>query len=286
MDSNSGLNFWEWTEYGAEVVVFLGALGETIVEFTKWIRPRSLSKKVARVSALALVAGLVVETLTTANVNGIANKQVADLTLRSEEASRGAANATLLAARLGVKVDTLPSFVSKKEDELNTLADRMKKGSAALDKARTDAQASESKAEDALKAFRAEAGARSLTSEQRSKLIAAIKGKITMKIKVESVTGDVESYPYAMQLLSAMKEAGIKAEYQPFPTPFFWFNDPGVFVWHGGPTGKASGAILLQALKSAGIEATDSESDAVGPQEPTWLDLVIWAKKPPAPVPN
>jgi hypothetical protein len=317
---NSSLVAWEFRAYVATGVVMLGCVGEAVVEFTTWITGPA-RKHFGRVSALVLIAGVAAEILTQAEVNTISNQEIADLNSKASGAAQRAASADFEAGRLGVDVENLRGFVQRQEatidtemgafkgfadserrriaatiEELHRVAGDEKretdsiigelgKDRADLDKARTDALRAAEAAEAALTTFRNEAGSRFLTSDQRTKLIAALRGRMLMPLRVESAPGDVEAYPYAMQFVDAVRAAGLKADWGPFPSPFYWMNGPGVYVWEGGEGSKKSGEALLQALRAAGIEAQEAvlPKDDAAQVKVSWLALVIWHQKPPPP---
>jgi hypothetical protein len=108
-----------------------------------------------------------------------------------------------------------------------------------------------------------------------------LRGKISIKINVQNDPGDVEAYPFAQQILEALKSAGITSELQPWPTMFTWFNDPGVFVVTAGEVDKGQVDLLLKALNAAGLNARlaqRSEDMSPKPPAPGWVSVVIWKR--------
>jgi hypothetical protein len=200
------------------------------------------------------------------------------------EANERAAEATRDAARLGVRIEELPTFVAKKEAQLTKLAEAMTRSGAELDRARQAAQSSQAKAEAALDALRKESGSRTLTKNQSEKIAASLRGRAFSPVFVQSDPGDVEAYPYAMQILSALTSAGLRAEYQPWPTTFMWFNEPGVFVVTSGNVPKEQSEALRDALNAAGVDAKEAQTSGdMSPKAPLpgRLSVVVWRHPPP-----
>jgi hypothetical protein len=209
-----------------------------------------------------------------------------DTDSRLAHLNKQAAEATSLAAQLGVKVDALPTFVAEKERILTSLAAQMTTTAAALDRASEEAKASQAHAEAALESFRREAGPRVLSDAQSKMIVSILHNKISMKVTVQSDPGDVEAYPFAQQILGSVKLAGIDSEWQPWPTLFTWFNEPGVFVVTSGEVDKRQADLILAALNAAGLDAKPahtSEDRAPKPPTPGSLSIVVWKRPPPSP---
>lgn len=206
------------------------------------------------------------------------------LKLDVAQANERAADATKDAARLGLKVDALPAFVSEKENALNALAERMNRSGAELGQARKDAQASQLKAEAALQTLRKESEGRFLTEAQTQTIISTLRGKLTIPLTIQSDPGDVEAYPFAKQILEAVKLAGISGEYQPWPTIFAWFNEPGLFVVVAGDVPRAQVNLLLEALRAAGLHPEEAQATAQmvpAPALPGRVSILVWKRPPP-----
>jgi hypothetical protein len=80
----SNISFWESWGYVALTAVLLGVVGESIKEFTHWLGP--WEKKVGRLSALILVAGLAGEGITQPNTNAANATLVAIVNARAAKA--------------------------------------------------------------------------------------------------------------------------------------------------------------------------------------------------------
>jgi hypothetical protein len=65
----SNISFWETWGYVALAAVLVGVAGESIKEFTKWLDQIGWEKRISRLSALILVAGLAGEGITQPNTN-------------------------------------------------------------------------------------------------------------------------------------------------------------------------------------------------------------------------
>lgn len=73
------LNGWALAGYVATGVVALGCLGESIVEFTNWIKSGSCAKKIGAGSAILLIIGLAAEILTQVKLNTMNGQIIAIL---------------------------------------------------------------------------------------------------------------------------------------------------------------------------------------------------------------
>lgn len=221
------------------------------------------NKRAARVSADAL------------------ERYKSDTAVELAKANEKAATATKAAAELGVKVDQLPSYVAEKEKQLNDLATSMKQNQVALDRARESAQISQTKAETALATLRKESQGRTLSNSEREIIIKSLKGQKFPTVFVQSDSGDIEAFPYAMEIMSALQHADIKTEYQPWPSTFMWINEPGIFVVTSGAVPKEQSEALKNALNAAGLGAklaSTSEDMAPKPPLPGRLSILIWKK--------
>lgn len=265
---------WEFWGYVSAAAVAIGVIGESIHEFSHWFSQHpSWKVKGGKASALLLIVALVAEVVIQVKANSLSGQIIALL-------SNQAAEATLKAGKLGVTVDNLHAFVEEKEKSAAEQIDAFRKfagnekvqtealitelahDKASLDQMRRDAQAAARSAETTLAAFRKETSPRSMSADQRRLFIGAIKGKIGSVI-VESLPdrGD-DSYPYALEIVAALKAAGVDAKYQIFPIVFFSIlqksGDPGLIVWEFGEAATAPGHSVLSAFAAAGIAAGEA----------------------------
>ena len=93
------LDFWEWVEYSAAAIVFGGAIGEFISEFTRWPENKYKREQVGKVSALILIVGLAAELIGLVRTSQISGQITAQLNKQAGNARRDAANANRDAAR-------------------------------------------------------------------------------------------------------------------------------------------------------------------------------------------
>lgn len=210
----------------------------------------SAASRAYDVASFGLIAGLAIGVVSTVLIVWMGNVKETYLRLSLSAATAGAADASNRAA--------------------------------SADKAAAEANERAAKAELETARIKASIAPRFLSGEQREKLIAAIRGKLSVDVRVENLSTDVEAYPYAQQFLEALKAAGVSAEWQTFPYPFFWFNEPGIYVWEGGPDVEDQGEALKDALASAGIHAVITKPGKDQQASPTpWIALVVWGRKPP-----
>ncbi|MGH9561761.1 MAG: hypothetical protein ACRD3S_09930 [Terracidiphilus sp.] len=247
------------------ILVTIGVAGELVEEFQGYRIGTSSRDANAKIVAL-----LTDEAKT-------AERKIAD---DDKIATQAAQNA----AQLGVTVQTLPTFVAKKEDEFNAqLAGRIKKSGTALDQARTDAQQSETKAEAALAAFRKEAGPRTLTSDQRSRFISALRGKMKT-VLVRSVQNEGESYLYAADIMVALRSAEITPEYNPWGlTGYLTLHrgDPDVLILEYGQGENAQAKALISAFSAARIRVTEVAATGDDARGTPTAQILVAPKPPP-----
>jgi hypothetical protein len=97
----SSLSCWETAGYTGLAIVIIGVVGEGIHDFTAWFRDTRWHSGGGKLSVLILIAGLAVEGVAQVKANSISGEIIA---LLSGEA-----------ARLGVTIDNLNTFVAQKE---------------------------------------------------------------------------------------------------------------------------------------------------------------------------
>jgi hypothetical protein len=76
---DSSLSCWEIGGYTATGIVVIGVVGESVVEFTEWIRSPRRRSNFGIASALILIFGLTVEILTQVKVNSLSGQIIAFL---------------------------------------------------------------------------------------------------------------------------------------------------------------------------------------------------------------
>jgi hypothetical protein len=79
----SDVSFWEFWGYAALAAVLIGVIGESIKEFTDWLERTGWEKKISRLSALILIAGLAGEGITQPKTNAVNATLIAFLNKQS-----------------------------------------------------------------------------------------------------------------------------------------------------------------------------------------------------------
>jgi hypothetical protein len=79
----SDVSFWEFCGYIALAAVLIGVIGESIKEFTDWLERIGWEKKISRLSALILIAGLAGEVITQPKTNAVNATLIAFLNKQS-----------------------------------------------------------------------------------------------------------------------------------------------------------------------------------------------------------
>jgi hypothetical protein len=220
------------------------------------------------------------------------------------EARKQAAQATQKAGQLGATVDQLPNFVAQKETEINRQAssfkefadqtiqrdaktiEAMKRGVVELNHARSDSQAAQTAAREALAAFRREAGSRTFQPAQQAAFIKAIRGKIESTV-VQTVANDQEAYLYATEIMAALKSAGVNATYNPLSPVLFLTpkrrGAPDIVVFYYNDSTSDQGKSVVAAFKAAGISADSQFMKMAGTENYPNVNILVTPKPPPLP---
>ncbi len=95
----SFLRFWDRVAYAATTLVFIGVVGESVIELTSLVKTPERRKRIAKLSALVLILGLAGELLSqskiselTGEITAILNKEAGDARKAAGEAEERAAN--------------------------------------------------------------------------------------------------------------------------------------------------------------------------------------------------
>jgi len=181
----SSLFCWEIGGYIATAIVVIGVIGESVVEFTDWIKSPQTLSRVGIASALILVIGLAGEILTQVKVNSISGRMIAFL--NSE-----AANAIKAAGILGVTMDNLEAFTKQKTGEIGlAIAD--------LNAATVRAQTKLAEIED-----------RNLSPEQIREIADELNSFAGARVLVGSYKGDNEAARIGEKIVAALTAAHIQ----------------------------------------------------------------------------
>src|SRR5712672_2437723 len=73
------LTFWTYASWFTTFVVFVGVFGEVVAEITDWVESEQGKKRLNRLSAFILVAGLAGELLTLVTTSVLASREIATL---------------------------------------------------------------------------------------------------------------------------------------------------------------------------------------------------------------
>ena len=172
-------------------------------------------------------------------------------------ANARAAEATEAAARLGVKVDALPAFVSEKEQALNSLAERMKRSSEELDKARIDAQSAQKGAEDQLELMRRANAPRDFTPEQQAILKQRLDTFGPLRVDILTFGDTKEIADFGRKISDIMVSAGWRPKlWSVFNGASYGVSGVPIYVKNDAPknTDEAA-AVLTGVLIEMGISS-------------------------------
>jgi hypothetical protein len=106
----SSADWWEVAGYVATAIVGIGVIGESVADFTTWLKPRALRRKVEKTSALVLIVGIALEIFTQAESNKANSLAVAALNDRAAKAEL--ALAKMNAARI-ITAENTNALVAK-----------------------------------------------------------------------------------------------------------------------------------------------------------------------------
>jgi hypothetical protein len=65
------LRFWDGVGYASTALVFIGVVGESLVELTNWMKLPERKKRIGKASALILILGLAGELISTVKISGV-----------------------------------------------------------------------------------------------------------------------------------------------------------------------------------------------------------------------
>ena len=180
-----------WSGFGFWVLV-AGLAGELAVLAIPEHRGR-LEKLLSALFTVVVIVGCAFEHVADNRISDLVAQEEALAGAKIADANAKASDAAKKAGELGVKVETLPTFVARKETEINgdigrfqqyaatskTQADaaihQLAVDTAALDKARTDAQAAAKQAEAQLAAMKAANTPRTIVEEDQANFVSRMK---------------------------------------------------------------------------------------------------------------
>lgn len=86
----SVLRFWDWFGYASTALVFIGVIGESVVELTNWVKLPERKRRIGKASALVLILGLAGELISGFKISGITGEITASLNKEAGDARRDA----------------------------------------------------------------------------------------------------------------------------------------------------------------------------------------------------
>ncbi|MCA1638604.1 MAG: hypothetical protein LC768_09770 [Acidobacteria bacterium] len=158
-----------------------------------------------------------------------------------------------------------------KNKEQQERIEKLKNDTAKLEKEITEAKTKQIEAEKALLELQNRISPRSLTQEQQTKLLAALKTLPKDSIDIHFISGNEESIQYAEQFIRVFKDAGWQVQPKAAITSF------SVLGLHIIGSGSDSPVMsLTQAFKDCGIQINGNES--FPPDLPNSVSLTVGAK--------
>ncbi len=95
----SSLVFWDWAGYISTTLVFIGVVGESVIELTNWVKLPERSRRIGKISTLILIVGLAGELISTVKISGVTGEITANLKREAGDAKKSADNAADAASR-------------------------------------------------------------------------------------------------------------------------------------------------------------------------------------------
>jgi hypothetical protein len=187
----SSLAFWDWAGYVSTGLVFIGVVGESIIELTDWVKLPERKKRAGKASALILILGLAGELISTVKISGVTGELIATLNKEAGDAREAAGNAQTENLRL--------------QGELTSATEESRSNDAALAREQqktAKAQEDAAQAQLALRKYLDE-----VAKHQRGRLldfkkfVAALKGKPKASVRLLYSPNDSEAYTFAGQIL-------------------------------------------------------------------------------------
>jgi hypothetical protein len=214
------VEFWDWAAYVSLFAVFIGVMGETIAELTHLVKDEVRKQKLAKASALILIAGLGGDIITFAKdrantgiITDFLNKEAGDAYRLGHEARERATN---LDADLTRQKKTIL-------DQAQRIIDLEIEFGVRVPKAETDIGSLQSDREKIAARLTA-LGPRTVNENQRARIARALTGKKRLIVLV--TVNDAEAQTYAKSIGEALTKAKFNVVAVALPT----FPDTGVIV--------------------------------------------------------
>jgi hypothetical protein len=187
------------------------------------------------------------------------------------------------AGRLGVDLGNLHDFVDKKDESAKRLIAELRRDRDELAKESSEAKAADLSAKAQIAELRKEFG-RGFTPKQRAAFIKSIRGKL-QSVNIQSVPNDTGGYQYAMDIVSALKDADVNATFGEFSIVRrlrIERGTPSLLLDEFGEDGKAAG----HALKEASDAAEQPAQEVAETDDPNHHGVaIIVAPMPPPTIP-
>ncbi len=180
----SSLSAWDLAGYLATAAVAVGCIGESIVEFTQFIRSDRAKSAIGRASALILIVGLAAELLTQVSVNAISGQMIAALNARAGTAYERAAD-------LGVTIDNLKGVVDRKTVEADAAITSLSRATQRMDREIAEVQG------------------RDLTPRQIAAISRELKKFSGARLYIVSYPGDEDAARLGTKMIAALSGAGL-----------------------------------------------------------------------------
>jgi hypothetical protein len=265
---NSSLRFWGWVGYVATALVFIGVVGESIVELTSWVKSPLRKTTIGKVSALLLILGLATELTSGFKISQITDEITAILNKEAGEARAAAGEADKRAGEAFGRASAADERASTNEKE-----------AARLTKLAEDERIARVELEDKI-------GWRRIGHTKQAKMASHLSRFPSESALIAYDPNDLEAATFAWDLAAMLRTArwdvsepleALSMREGPVP---FGTNPPlstGVRVWSTDDQISRNAALaIVKELSSSGFDAAiSSDATALRWVQPTPTRVLV-----------
>jgi hypothetical protein len=224
--SFSDIGFWEYCEYGSELLVCLGCVGEYVAEYTEW-RTKDFRSSLGKRSLVVLILGLGGGLFSLVRTNALAGVAIASLGEQSKSALTQAQQSATAAKDVSGQLETLSIKAKTALDNSTTALGKSEKANSAAKQASessSDALRIARVAREEAESFEAEIAAERedlhrLKSWRTLTLVSDIVSELSIFKDTEYTFESVNSDDEPIQLLRSIDSILQSAGWKRLPSP-------------------------------------------------------------------